>query len=348
VQLINRRRVTRIASLAVGIAIILGFIYFVGLDSLARVLLQVNPAVVIVMVAIQLLGFTFYATAWYLLIRAAGYRLPFLTCEGITFASIFASNTMPSGVFLEVVRCILGSKESGMRLGESTATVILHRVLYVFGFLACTALALVALVIGGRVRTPVVLELAAVPVLAVVALVVLLYISLHPKKMQPLLERALKLAQPLVKLIQKEARMDGKAGQFSGDYHASFRRMLSSTTHIAASFGASLGDWACSVLLLWIVLAALGSFVSLWIVMVTIAIGKMIQMTPIGVPGMLGIYETAITTSLSLFGTSVAVAASAALLSRIVTFWLDLPITGIAAYHYGYKLVGKQAFSTRA
>jgi uncharacterized membrane protein YbhN (UPF0104 family) len=70
------------------------------------------------------------------------------------------------------------------------------------------------------------------------------------------------------------------------------------------------------------------------------AIGKMIQMTPIAVPGMLGIYETAITASLSLFGVPVAVAASAALLSRIVTFWLDLPVTGIAAYHYGYKALG--------
>jgi uncharacterized membrane protein YbhN (UPF0104 family) len=63
-------------------------------------------------------------------------------------------------------------------------------------------------------------------------------------------------------------------------------------------------------------------------------------MTPIAVPGMLGIYETAITASLSLFGVPVAIAASAALLSRIVTFWLDLPVTGIAAYHYGYKALG--------
>ena len=134
--------------------------------------------------------------------------------------------------------------------------------------------------------------------------------------------------------------MNGKAGQFLNDYHIAFRRMLSSRTHIAASFAASLGDWACSVLILWVVLVAVGSSVSLWVVLVTMAIGKMIQMTPIAVPGMLGIYETAITASLSLFGVPVAVAASAALLSRIVTFWLDLPVTGIAAYHYGYKALG--------
>jgi len=247
---------------------------------------------------------------------------------------------MPSGIFLEAVRCILASKESGMTLGESTATVVLHRVLYIVGFLASTSLAFVVLILGGRVTTSVIFQLAALPVLAVAGLIASLFLSLNPKIMQPLLDRALRLVQPVIKIVQKQGRMNGKAGQFLNDYHIAFRGMLSSRTHVAASFAASLGDWACSVLILWVVLVAVSSSVSLWVVLVTMAIGKMIQMTPIAVPGMLGIYETAITASLSLFGVPVAVAASAALLSRIVTFWLDLPVTGIAAYHYGYKALG--------
>jgi len=96
------------------------------------------------------------------------------------------------------------------------------------------------------------------------------------------------------------------------------------------------------VVILWIAIFALGVNVSLWAVLVTMAIGKMIQMTPIAVPGMLGIYEAAVTATLSLFSVPVAVAASAALLLRVVTTWLDLPITGIAAYHYGFKLLRKK------
>jgi uncharacterized membrane protein YbhN (UPF0104 family) len=67
----------------------------------------------------------------------------------------------------------------------------------------------------------------------------------------------------------------------------------------------------------------------------------MIQMTPIAIPGMLGVYETAITTVLALFGIPVSIGAAAAILSRIVTVWLELPITGVAAYHYGFKLISK-------
>jgi len=107
------------------------------------------------------------------------------------------------------------------------------------------------------------------------------------------------------------------------------------------SFLASLGDWACSVAILWTVLFALDSNVSVWVAVVTISIGRMIQMTPIAIPGMIGIYETAVTTVLALFAVPVSIAASAAILSRLVTVWLELPITGFAAYHYGFKLLGK-------
>jgi uncharacterized protein (TIRG00374 family) len=114
--------------------------------------------------------------------------------------------------------------------------------------------------------------------------------------------------------------------------------------YLSASFFASLGDWTCSVVILWIAVFALGVTVSLWVVVVTMAIGKMIQMTPIAVPGMLGIYEAAVTATLALFTVPVAVAASAAILLRVVTTWLDLPITGVAAYHYGFKLLRKGSF----
>lgn len=337
---INKRTLGRVGSLAMGVAALGAFIYFVGINELEKVLVQVNPVVIVLMTGIQLLGFIFYASAWFLLIRATGHRIPFLTCQGIAFASIFAAYTMPSGVFLEAMRVLLGSKESGMKLGESTATVILHRILYIIGFLASTAIAMLALITGGKIASSTIVELSVLPVLAIAGLVVLLYFSLAPKRVRPILDRVLKLVQPLIKVVQKEAKTEGKADQFVSEYYTGFRKMLASRTHIAMSFAASLGDWGCSVLILWVVLVSLGTNVPLWVVMISMAIGKMIQMTPIAVPGMLGIYEAAVTTSLSLFAVPVAVAASAALLMRIITFWLDLPITGLAAYHYGFKLLG--------
>lgn len=90
--------------------------------------------------------------------------------------------------------------------------------------------------------------------------------------------------------------------------------------------------------MLWVALFGLNVYVPFWVVVITVAIGEMIAMIPIGIPGTLGIYETAITATLSLFSIPVAIGASAAILTRIVISLLALPITGIAAYHYGFKV----------
>ncbi len=338
----------RISTLAIGVTALGLFIYVIGLDELRKVILQVDPAVMILMTGIQLLGLIFYASAWFMLIQATGHRIRFLTCQGISFASIFASYTLPSGIFLEAMRVVLGSKESGMKLGESTATVIFHRILYILGFLGSTSIALLALIIGRQIISSAVIDLSILPALAIGGLTIVLYLSLRPKRLQPLLERVLKLAQPLIKVIQSETSPDEKADQFLSDYQQGFRKMLSSKKYTAASFLASLGDWGCSVLTLWVVLASLGVNLTFLVVVISMGVGKMIQMTPIAVPGMLGIYEAAITTSLVLFGVPVAIGASAAILMRIITFWLDLPVTGLPAYHYGFKWLGKRTLLPRS
>ena len=330
---------TRILSFVFGIAVLIGFMYYVGFGSIETILLSVSPFVIIVMVGLQFLSLTFYTLAWYLLIRSIGYRMSFLTCLGITLASIFAVYTMPSGVFMEGARCILCSKETGMKLGESTATVILHRMLYIIGFLGSTAFSLIALMVIGGMNRVILQELSIIPTISVVGLIVLLYLSLDPKRIQPLLDYTLRFALPIIRLVQKKAVVDGKVSSFLDKYRLGFRKMLSNKLQIFLSFAASIGDWGCSVMILWIVLVSMGAHTSLWVAMITMAIGKMIQMTPIAIPGMVGVYEAVVTSTMALFGIPIPIALSAALLTRIVTVWLELPVTGVAAYHYGFKLL---------
>ena len=185
---IRKETITHLVGFVVGFAVLVGFLFYVGINTLVTTLLSVNPFVIVLMVGIQLLGYGFYTTAWYLLILATGYRMRYLTCLGISLASIFLVYTMPSGVFLEVARCILGSKETGMQLGESTSTVVLHRILYVCGFIVTTAFALFALLSEGMTSFSL-LELASIPFVTIAGLAVLLYFSFDPKKIAPVLDR---------------------------------------------------------------------------------------------------------------------------------------------------------------
>src|SRR5208282_1245645 len=102
-----------------------------------------------------------------------------------------------------------------------------------------------------------------------------------------------------------------------------FSKILASKPLVALSFLVSLCDWSCGVAVLWVALLGLNVYVPFWVVIVTMAIGEMAQTIPIGVPGMLGIYEAAITAALSIFSIPIAIAASAALLSRVVISLLE-------------------------
>jgi hypothetical protein len=347
VSKIKKTTLTRIGSLLFGVLVLLALICYVRIDAVERIIVQINPAVIIVMVGLQILGWVFYAGAWYVLIRTLGYKLRFLTCQGITFASIFINYITPSGFFLEAVRCILGAKESGMKLGESTATVILHRIMYVVAVLESTAIAILMLFVEGFVTGSAIMELAIVPAIAVAGLVLLLYFSFSPHRLEPFLDKLLRLIEPLIKVVKREANFEGKADEFLDEYRAGFSRILASKSRVALSFFVSLGDWSCGVAMLWVALLGLNVHVPFSMVVVTMAIGEMAQTIPIGVPGMLGIYEAAITASLSIFSIPIAIAASAALLSRVVISLLELPLTGIAAYHYGFKVLGNQTSPLR-
>ena len=342
-SLIKKNQIARLASLMVGLLVLAGFLFYVGVGTIINLLLSVNPLVIAGMVMLQSFSFVFYTDAWYNLIVATGYQMRFRSCLGITLASIFAVYVTPTGVFLEVLRCALGSKETGMPFGESTATVILHRILYIVGFLISTAVALFVILKTNVSDSVSVAALTAIPVATVVGLAILLYFSLSPRRISPILDRVLRLAQPIIRMVQKRAVVEGKADRFLNEYNAGFKRMIMSKRRLILSFLASFGDWSCSVAILWFVLYALNAHASVWVAVITISIGKMIQMTPIAIPGMIGVYETAVTTVLALFNVPVSVGASAAILMRLVTVWLELPVTGMAAYHYGFKLLGKGA-----
>jgi len=66
-----------------------------------------------------------------------------------------------------------------------------------------------------------------------------------------------------------------------------------------------------------------------------------LEMIPIPIPGMLGIYETSLTATLITLGVPGAISASAMILLRLVTSVFDIPATGYAAYRYRYQVLMK-------
>ncbi len=333
----------RLGWLLVGIVALLFFINYIGATGIVHIISRVSPIAIILLILVELVGFVLYGTTWYVLIRSAGHRIRFGMCQMITFASVFISFLTSSGFILESMRVMLGSKEGGMRTGESASTVILHRAVYLITVLVSTVTAMFALSIRGWLPHAEAVQLEMASGLLIILILLGVFLSLSPRFIRPLQTLATRLVRPIADRVRRlqERDVSWSIERFLTDYENTFRRLLSNRRDILLTFLSSGGDWSCSVVLFWGTLAALGQVSSVWIVVIAMAVGEMVEMLPIPIPGMLGVYETSLTATLIAFNIPGQIAASAAVLLRLVTTVFDIPATGYASYRYGYQVLMK-------
>jgi len=329
------------ASLAVGIILLAAFLYLVGLGQIMETIRTVNIRIMFLAFLLDMVGLVLYGSCWYVLLRAAGLDMRFRTCISIALAGIFTCYITPSGFFMDASRVLLASKESNIRIGDGAATVILHKIMFTLGFVTFGLLAIGMLSVSQGLSLSLAVNLLGIATLVVTGTI----------GIAVLVAKADRLGHHMPSLIESLKSLIGRIGGkyyptilssvsgLTNDFRGTFMRLLKSPKTILTSYTLALSYWTTSVLILYLVFLALGYNISIWVIMLTISIGDFIQMTPIAIPGMLGVIEVVTTTVLVMFGVPLSVAASATLLARIATFWFDLPITGVAASYYGAKYV---------
>lgn len=328
-------------SLAMGIALLAVFVYFVGFREIVDTILKVDIHLMFLAFLLDMAGLLLYGSCWYVLLRAGGLSIRFRSCISIALAGIFTCYITPSGFFMDASRVLLASKESDVRIGDGAATVILHKIMFTLGFVTFGLLAMTMLSMTRGLSHPLVLNLLTVTVLVVIGTIGIAVLIVKADKLGHHMQG---ITHRLKSLLSKLAgryypTMLSSIGGLTNDFRRTFVKLVKSPKAILASYALALSYWTTSVLILYVVFLALGYSISIWIIMLTISVGDFIQMTPIAIPGMLGVIEVVTTTILVMFGTPLEVAASATLLARIATFWFDLPITGVAASYYGAKYV---------
>ena len=340
---LKKGSMVRLGWLFVGILMLLLFLNYMGANGLLLILSRVNPIAIVLLILVELVGFALYGTTWYVLIRSAGHQIRFGMCQMITFASVFIGFLTSSGFILESMRVVLGSEEARMHTGESASTVILHRVVYITTVLASTVAAMLVLSARGWMPRAEALQLELALGALIIIILLGVFLSLSPRFIQRLQSLSSRIIRPIMDHVQRLQKREAgwSIELFLTDYENTFRRLLSNRRDMLLSFLLSSGDWSCSLILLWGLLATLGHISSIWIVIIAMAVGEMVQMIPIPVPGMIGIYETSLTAILITFSVPAPVSASAAILLRLVTSVFDIPATGYAAYRYGYRALMK-------
>lgn len=106
----------------------------------------------------------------------------------------------------------------------------------------------------------------------------------------------------------------------------------------------SLGNWLFDYLALLAAITAVGSRPRPTLVLLAYSASMVLAMIPI-TPGGLGFVEAGLTGLLALAGVSAGDAVLAVLAYRLVSFWLPLPVGGVAAYLHRRRYRGQAAIA---
>ncbi|MCS7366444.1 MAG: flippase-like domain-containing protein [archaeon YNP-WB-062] len=345
-SIINRSTLMVIASYCVGLLIVLALINYAGFSNvIGNIMNKISLQLFMVTFLLDLTGLILYASIWYTLILGSGAKISFRTAVTSTWASIFIVYLSPTGVAMEVLKLILTNKDGKVSMGKGMAALTMQRIIYSISFVIIATSSYIIVqyryMIVGEMIGRIITALLAISIGTVIALLVL---GEKAEWIEKIISKVYeKYKANIDKMLSKYNSTDimNSVSSTLNDFKESFTKLKLNKLHLLIAFTLTTINWMTNVAILYVVLLSLGYRVSIWILMVIMVACEFVQMTPIAIPGMLGIIETVMTMALQTFGVPLDVAATASVLTRLATFWFDLPVTAPAASYYGVKYLMK-------
>jgi len=298
---------------------------------------RLNLPLFLLSIAINDLGLLLFALSWHLLLWGMGVRLSLLDSISATFISLFVVWLMPIPIGSELIRAYLVRNKEGSDLGKAAASVIIHKSMYNLSFgLLITLAALIEAVRG--VSIPIERGLLLFVVLFGVSTSLLFGLLLTPSLLRGLHRRLPGWLRSRVERGLRDPRLGagGFEGLINGVEEAistlRSRPLLNLSALLMVAF-----QWSTGSITTWLVARSLGCRIDFWIIVVLYAAVEFIQQLNIIIPGGLGIVDAGLTGSLYLLGLPLSLASAISLLTRLVTYWLELLLCAAVSLHYGYR-----------
>jgi uncharacterized protein (TIRG00374 family) len=250
---------------------------------------------------------------------------------------IFVDTIVPAeSVSGELVRAYLITKEQGnSKCGPAMASLVTHRFLGMGMNVAVLLIGIVLLVTGGQTQLSS-LFFNSILLIAIgisVALIALIILSFKEKWIAKLVNLAIKGAKFVSRGRWNLTALKESAHQITQGFHVSMKEFKNKPKPVLASFFYLIITWIFSLGIQYLVFLSLGVSVSWSMITITAAIVLAVKSIPVGIPFEVGIPEATMTTLYIAFNIDPAVAATATILSRLLTLWLRFFI-GFAAQQW--------------
>lgn len=283
-------------------------------------------------------GLLLFALSWYLILRGMEVRLSLSEAIQTTLISLFVVWMIPIPVGSEIIRAYLVREEENSDIGKAVASVVVHKAMYniSFGVLIAFAAALLTTTYG--VEIPIRSDLLWFVIIFAAGSSLVFSAILDTRLLRWMYERtpspirsrlSSRLDDPRLGLAGVETVID----EIEEAVEALKSRMgLNVVAFLMVAF-----QWSTGSITAYLVSISLGHRIDPWIIVVVYAVVEFIQQLNFIIPGGLGIVDAGLTGAFVLTGVPLSMASAISLLTRLVTYWLEIVLAAVVSFHHGFK-----------
>ena len=323
--------------LIIGMVILAIYIYFIGFWNVIAVISRLDLRIVLAAVAIDIFCIGLLAYSWKLLLT--GGRLGFPLAYEIILVSMFGDMMIPTGsISGEIMRISMTNKRAGISVGEVTCSVFLHRLLLGVTFGLVLGVAFLVLTLLDLAALPLVIILGTIAIGSIVLGAFGLFAAFNIERFDGLIERWSERVVRVIRFFRRGIERDFIRGKIS-EGRVNFQRaiLLVRRRNMVASTLVMLARWFMIALIPYLMFLSLGYPVKYEFILIISIFLSMVNLMPIGIPGLVGVMEIAMTAVFVGFGIPADIAASATLLTRLVVFWFELGLATLGVSLQGVR-----------
>lgn len=273
------------------------------------------------------IGVIFYTAAWYILLKAVDVNLNFTFALTAVWSSVFFNLMIPTAsVGGEVARIYVTGRRTGGDYEKISATVFLQRIFCLIPFIAGSTLGFMYLAKYYELPPSLSQGLAAASAAMLASLIVAVALCIKPKAVSSLTRKLGNL------LGRRGSNLVSKVEHSIDRFERSLKLLAGKKRNLAISLILSFIFWFFDVLVAYLVFLSLRYSVGLPVVISVYTIGITLQMIPVGIPGMIGVVESAMSALYASTGIPLSLSIAATLMIRIVMLWFEVLVGALFTF----------------
>ncbi len=315
---VMKRRV--IPAMAAGVAVVLIMILSFDPRKILTVIARTEPRLFALAACIQIVDLLLWALRWHLMLVRVGVKAPFRLVFTVNNVSMLVNNITPSARSGgEPLRVYLLARMARYRARDIASSVVIDRVLDYFP-LTLLLLLSAFLIAGSGGRDGIFVILLGGVSFLTAALILSLRLLASERYVHRVARGVLRLLSRVSRRVRARRRWE-ELDEWVERFVKQLRELLQDRRTLIQGTLVSAAVWGCEILRTYVVFLSLGREVPLPVIVVSFTVSMFAGILPL-LPGGLGLVEISTASVYRLWGIDPGTSAAAALLDRLISYWM--------------------------